>query len=503
MPTRSRIRRLASETAVYGVSSIVGRLINFLLFPYYSNAFAPDEYGPVIVLYAAFVFLNIVYQHGMESSYLKYASDQDNTADGRSTVFTTATLSVVMVMGVCTLLMLGFRSAFADLIGLDTRYLYLIGWAAGILALDALVIVPFADLRLRNRPWMFAGIRMVNIAVNVGLNIWLISGLGMGVEAILIANAAASAVTLLLLLPFMAVRMAPAIDPGLWKGMLAFGLPFVPGGLGYALTERINIFFLERMPADRVLALYESMRTNTDLAERAAENGPGVYTDFIVGAYGGIIKLAVLMALFVQMFRYAWQPFFLQRQHDDDAPELFGRVFLILTAVLAGVFLAVSFLANDLVAVPLPGGRHLIAPAYWMGLTIIPVALLGYFFQGWYYHFSSGAYIRDKTRYFLHATLAGSAVALLVNALFVPTYGMMAAAFATTAAYATMAMVLLVLVRRHYQVAYGWMRTAALVVSAGALFAVWEMVPAADGILPEVVLLAVFAAVAAVVLRGK
>jgi O-antigen/teichoic acid export membrane protein len=488
---KGRIRQLASDTAVYGISSIVGRLVNFLLFPLYSHVFLPDAYGPIIILYAAFVFLNIVYQHGMESAYLKFASDEGG--GGRSTAFTTAMLSVGGVMLVCTALMLTLQGPFAALIGLEARHLHLLGWAAAILALDALAIVPFADLRLQNRPWTFAGVRLVNIAVNVGLNLWLLLGLEMGVEAILMANAAASAVTVLLLVPVMTNRMAWRTDGALWKRMLAFGLPFVPGGLGYALTERINIFFLERMDASRIIELYGDHFTDPGLAQRAAELGPGVYTEYVVGTYGGMIKLAVLMALFVQMFRYAWQPFFLQRQRDPDAPELFGKVFFLLTWMLGAVLLAVSFLADDIVSMPLPGDRYLIGPAYWMGLSIIPVALLGYFFQGWYYHFSAGAYIRERTRWFLHATLAGSVVAVAVNALFVPTYGMMAAAAGTAAAYATMALVLLWLVRPVYPVPYAWGRVGTLLALGVGLFAVWAHVPGADGLLPELGLIAVYA----------
>lgn len=488
---KGRIRQLASDTAIYGVSSIVGRLVNFLLFPLYSHVFQPDEYGPIIVIYAAFIFLNVIYQHGMESAYLKFASDEEG--GGRSAAFTTAMLSVGGVMVACTALMLLFQVPFAALIGLGDRYLHLLWWAAAILALDALAIVPFADLRLQNRPWTFAGVRFANIAINVGLNLWLILGLDLGVEAILMANAAASAVTLLLLVPVMTHRMAAHTDRALWRRMLAFSLPFVPGGLGYALTERINIIFLEKMDASRVIELYGDRIIDPGLVERALEFGPDVYTDYVVGTYGGIIKLAVIMALFVQMFRYAWQPFFLQRQRDVDAPELFGKVFFLLTWMLGAVLLAVSFLADDIVALPLPGGRYLIEPSYWMGLSIIPVALLGYFFQGWYYHFSAGAYIKERTKWFLHATLAGSVVAVAINALFVPTYGMMAAAAGTSAAYATMALVLLWLVRPVYQVAYAWGRVLMLLALGVGLFVVWAVVPGADTLLPELGLIVVYA----------
>jgi O-antigen/teichoic acid export membrane protein len=489
-----RIRQLASETAVYGVSSIFARAVNFLLFPFYSNVFAPDVYGPIIVVYAAFVFLNILYQYGMESAYLKYAADAPGT-EARTRAFSTAVTSLGLTsVALSALLVLG-RDAAGPVIGLEPQFRHLLGYAAVILLLDTLAVVPYAELRLSNRPWYFAFVHTMSVLVNVALNLWLILGAGMGIEAILVANVAASAVAVALLGPVFARNLRPRFDRAGWRAMLRFGLPFVPGGLGYALTERVNIFFLERMPADRVLALYgDAMPAST----RAAIDGGDVHAaaEYVVGAYGGMVKLAIFMALAVQMFRFAWQPFFLQRARDEDAPELFGRVFLVLTAGVLLVLLGVSFFARELVSIPLPGGRHLVAESYWVGLVIVPIALVGYAFQGWYYHFSAGAYLTETTRYFVPCTLAGSAVAVVVNAVFVPVYGMTAAAWATTAAYAVMALLLLALVRRRYAVAYPWGRVLPLVALAAAMLVAWLAVPALQVWWAELAMVGVFGAAA-------
>lgn len=495
MSSGSRIRRLASETAVYGISSVVGRLINFLLFPLYSQVFPPDVYQPVVILYAAFIFLNILFQHGMESSYLKFASDLEERT-GRSSAFSTALASVAVIsLGLSTLIWLA-PEPVSRLMELDVRYLPLVAWGGWILLLDALAVVPFADLRLQNRPWVFAGIRLANITVNVGLNLLFIFVLEWGIASVLLANVAASGISLLLLSPTIWTRITFP-DATLWRRMIRFGLPFIPGGLGYAVTERINVFFLARMDPQTAQSLYQlTPESHPNLYARAVEQGPIVFTEFIVGTYGGIIKLAVLMALFVQMFRYAWQPFFLQHQKDDDAPALYGKVFSILTLVLLCAFLGISFLADELVRLPLPGGRTLIASSYWLGLPIIPIALVGYLFQGWYYHFSAGAYIKDVSRYFLHATLAGSILALLLNALLVPTYGMWAAAAATSAAYGLMSLTLLLLVRGKYSVPYQWGRTGLAVGAAGALYMTWYWMEALQQWWVELILVALFVVVA-------
>ncbi|MDX1740857.1 MAG: polysaccharide biosynthesis C-terminal domain-containing protein, partial [Rhodothermales bacterium] len=373
-------------------------------------------------------------------------------------------------------------------IGIEERWFHLIYYAVAILTLDTLGVVPFAELRLANRPLMFAGIKLANIITNVGLNIILIVGMGWGIEAIFVANLAASGLSLLLLSPLYARLLRPQLHVGLWKKMLAFGLPFLPGGLGYALTDRVNLFFLGRMSRDDVLRLYGDDIDTVQLAERASQaaeqlvNGgrevtsqvaDAVYGQYVAGAFGTIWKLGIFMMLLVQMFRFAWQPFFLQHAEDEDARALFARVFTLFTVTALFVLLAISFLAQELVAIPLPGGRTLIERSYWLGIGLVPIALLAYFFQGWYYNFSAGAYIQNKTRYFVHSTLAGGVVAIALNAAFVPSYGMVAAAWSTAAAYAVMALVLGTLVYRHYPLPYEWPRVVSALLLGGALFAVW------------------------------
>ena len=498
----TRIRKLASETAVYGVSSIFGRLINFLLFPFYSNVFPPDVYGPVVVLYAAFVFLNIFYQYGMESAYLKYAAAADSMSD-RSDTFSTAVLALLGTSILFSAAFLFFRQPVGAILGLEQQSLPLLYYAAGILLLDTLAVVPYAELRLENRPWRFAIVRTAGIGVNIALVLSLILGADMGIEAIFIANLIASAVSLLMLIPVFASRFRLRIRRALLKELLVFGLPFVPGGLGYAVSERVNIFFLERLPADRVLELYGGDPAIQALSERAEAYGPSVYAEHIVGVYGGIVKLAIVLALVVQMFRYAWQPFFLQHDRDEDSPALFARVFTLLTAVLLFVYLAVSFFAVELVSFPLPKGRTLIAPAYWLGLSIIPIALLGYVFQGWYYHFSAGAYIRKHTRYFVSCTLAGSTLAVILNILFVPKYGMAAAAWATSVSYAVMSIMLFLLIRRVYAVPYDWKRVLLLAAAAGIAFAAWFNLPVLQVWWAEALLLAGYTVVAWLAAGGR
>ncbi|NBB85409.1 MAG: oligosaccharide flippase family protein [Bacteroidetes bacterium] len=509
-----RIKQLASETAIYGVSSIVGRMLNFLLFPFYSHVFPPEAYGVLSIVYAAFIFFNIVYQYGMESAYLKYATDAPDRR-ARQQVFSTVSWSLLVTsLGLGALLLLG-RVPVASAIGLEQQWTWLLYYVALILLLDTLAIVPFAELRLQHRPWRFAIIRLLNVSVNIGLNLYLILGLGMGIEAVFLANAIASGVTVVLLLPQYAAQLRLCFDRQVWRKLLRFGLPFIPGGLGYAIADRVNLFYLKRLDGDTVQALYgdaldtERLQAQAEAAARGVAEGHdkispevgqqmldaanAVYGSYVVGVFNGVLKLAILMMLLMQMFRFAWQPFFLQRASDPDARRLFARIFTLLTAAGLLVFLGVSFFARELVAIPLPGDYELINPRYWMGLFIVPVALIGYLFQGWYYVFSAGAYLTEKTRYFVHCTLAGATVALIANAVLVPTFGMLGAAWATTLAYATMALMLLLIVQRFYYVPYEWGRVGGMFGLAVGLYGAWELVPTLQHPLVEVSLLGVFA----------
>lgn len=458
----SRLRKLASETAIYGLSSILGRVLNFLLVPLYTHVLTRADNGVLTLVYGAFVFLNILFSHGMESAYLKFAAGDEGRARQR-TVFTTATVSLLSASFLLGGLFLLVPSTLAWIAGLEGAAGVvpgrIVALAVAILVLDALAVVPFAELRLAGRAKAFALARFAGILVNIGMTVWLLVGLDRGVTAVFEANVVASAITLVLLLPVYAdvVRRngeggAVRVDRGLWRELLAFGLPFIPGGLGYAVTERASLFGLEKLRAG-------------GLAE--------------AGLFGQSWKLGVFMMLVVQMFRFAWQPFFLQHARDTDAKPLFARVFTVVHAILVAVLLGVSFFAFEVATLPLPGGRTLIAETFLPGLVVVPLSLLAYLLQGWYYVFSAGLYIEKQTRYFVHATGAGSVAAVVATVLLVPRMGIVGAGWANVAGYGVMAFVLLWRAQRTYPIPFDWRRVGLTSAIGGALFALWSGVEAA------------------------
>ena len=471
MAFQSRIKKLASETAIYGVSTIIGRLVNYLLVPLYLGFFEPELYGIVGFVYMSFLILNHVFQHGMESAYLKFASG--NEARGRAQqVFSTATWSLLGVSVVLSGLILLFRMPLSDLVSIGPNWAHLWYYAVVILTMDALSIVPFAELRLQNRPLNFAAIKLCNILINVGLNLWLIVGMKQGIEAIFISNMVASAGTFLLLIPLYSRLLRGSFDAPMWKQLMAFGLPFIPSGLSYAFVDRVNLFFLGRMEGEDVLRLYSDVIPAATL-ESVEEMGEVVLGQYVGGIFNGVWKLGVFMMLVVQMFRFAWQPFFLQHAEDDDAPALFSRVFTVFTAGSLFVLLGVAFYVDILVAIPTPLGGTLIPDEYWFALYLVPIAMVGYFFQGLYFNFTAGAYIEKKTSYFVTCTFAGAAVSLGINIFLIPVYGMMAAAWASAIAYAVMAVTLGIIVGRFYPVPYDWWAVGKIGILAVGLYFIW------------------------------
>lgn len=469
----SRLKKLASDTAVYGLSSIFGRVLNFLLVPLYTQVFAPGAYGIVGLVYAAFTFLNILFTYGQESAYLKHAAGEEGRARV-SNVFSTATLSLLgssVLLGGLFLLVPDLLAWASGLEGGGSGVvpLRLVAYAVGILVLDTLTVVPYAELRLAGRARWFAAGQLASILVNIGLNLWWVLGLRWGVEAVFAANLASSAAKLVWVLPLYARHFRVRFDRTLWRELLAFGLPFVPGGLGYALVERASLFGMQHLL-------------------------PSGESTAAVGLFNATWKLGVFMMLVTQMFRYAWQPFFLQHARDADARPLFARIFTLVHALLAFALLAVAFFVEEIATVPLPGGRTLIGAAYLPGLVVVPLALLAYLLQGWYYVFSAGLYIEKQTKYFAHATFAGAAAAVAATFVLVPRFGLVGAGWVNVLGYAVMAAVLYRYAQRAYAVGWDWPRVVGTSALASLLFIAWALVPALRVWWIEALLLLVFAA---------
>lgn len=419
---------------VYGLSSVLARLLNFLLLPFYTHYLPAGEYGVVAAAFAYVAFLNILFQYGMDQAYLRFASEGEGRDSLSTPVWSLAATSLLF----SAILHLA-AVPLASLAGLSGRE-DLVRLCAWILALDALAIIPFAELRLKHRAWLFAGIKTFNIAVNLSMNIALVAGLGLGVRGVFLASLTASAATLALLGPVLAARLRAAFDRPLWARMLRFSLPLVPAGLGSMAVQVI----------DRPILL-----SLTDART--------------VGIYQANYRLGIFMMLVVNMFDQAWRPFYLQKAKDADSGAVFGRVFTYYLSAAAWITLALSLFIPDLARFPILG-RPIIHEAYWGGLGLVPIVLSAYLLDGCYMNFMASILLSKRTELLVWITLLGAAVNVAANLILIPHWGMLGAAWATFAAYAAMAAALFVLARRVHPIPYEWGRVLHLAaVLAGAL----------------------------------
>jgi len=430
----SSLRALAGQTAAYGLSTIIGRTLNYLLVPLYTRLFLPEAYGVVTDLYALVAFLNVVYSYGMETAYFRRANEKGDHA--YSTAFWSLTLSSL----VFTSLIIAGAYPIAAALRYPEHQEYVL-WFALILGLDALAVIPFARLRQQQKALRFASYKLINIGLNVGLNLFfllllphwaetaqflsLVNALydpALGVGYIFLSNLIANGITLLLLVPTFP-RFRGQFDPQLWREMFVYGLPLLPAGLAGMVNETF----------DRLLLKYL-------LPGSVAEN---LYQ---VGVYGAVYKLAMLMSLFTQAFRTGAEPFFFQHAKQLGAPQLYARImnYFVLAGglIMAGVMLFMDFV------------KAFIGEAYHGGLGVVPILLLANLMLGIYYNQSVWYKLADKTRYGMWFSLFGAALTIVLNLLLIPYFGYFGSAWATLVVYTAMVVVSYVYGQRHYPVPY-------------------------------------------------
>jgi O-antigen/teichoic acid export membrane protein len=295
----SQIKKLAGQTAIYGLSSIIGRLLNYLLVPLYTRIFDPSAYGVVSEFYAYITFLIVLYTYGMETAYFHFSSKKENNLNVYSNSLSTLTFTSVILSSILIL----FSQSIATTLGYEAHSEYIV-WFALILAFDAITALPFAKLRQENRAKRFALIKIVNISSNIGLNLFFLALLpqitnnnslsvlynpAIGVGYVFIANLISSFITLLFFTSdFKQIKFN--IDKALVKEMLVYAFPLLIAGFAGMINETLDRAILKYLVTDKSTALHQ------------------------LGVYSACYKLSIIMTLFVQTYRYAAEPFFFSQQ---------------------------------------------------------------------------------------------------------------------------------------------------------------------------------------------
>jgi O-antigen/teichoic acid export membrane protein len=431
------IKKLAGQTAWYGISSIAVKFINYLLTPYLTYKLSEAAYGEQSTIYAAIPFLNVVFTYGMETAYFRYGNKDLDEQE----VFSTASFSLIASTALLTGLLLLCRQSVATLLNIQLHPEF-ITWSAWVIALDTLTTLPFARLRFQGRPRKYAFIRVASILVNVGLVYFFFSVLpvkaaaepasffgriydpNIGVGYYIIANIIASACTFLLLLPeFLSIRLR--WSGKLWREMMVYSLPLMIAGFAGMINETF----------DRIMLGWWAPQAT--LEARLQQ----------VGIYSACYKLSLLITMFIQAFRMGAEPFFFQHSKGEDAPKTYARVMKFFVITICIMFLFVMLYLDV--------WKHFIRNRHmWEGLKVVPVLLVANMSLGVYYNLAIWYKLSHNTRAGATITIIGAAITLFVNYFFIPRFGYMACAWATMLCYASMMVISYVWGQRVYPVPY-------------------------------------------------
>lgn len=420
-----KIKELTKDTAIYGISTIIGRFLGFMLVPFYTNvkSISTTDFGIYSNIYAYLAFLNIVFIYGMDAAFMKYASLAEKSE--KKKIFSTTYFFISLTTLALALLLYLLKTPFSQLMEIRDEHTALYSYLIFILILDTLALVPFASLRLERKAGKFTAIKLTNILINLALNFILVLKYKLGIEAIFIANLIASSFSLAALIPDIFKKLVLKIDKDLLMKLLKFGLPYLPASLAAMVVQVID------RPV--VLAMTDSST---------------------LGIYQANYKLGIFMMLFVSMFQYAWQPFFLNNAKVKNAKEIFAKILTLFILVSSLIWIVLTLFVEDFARLEFLPGKSIIGKEYLSGIAIVPIILLGYLFNGVYYNFQAGIYIEEKTKYFPYITGAGALVNVVVNVLLIPLLGIIGAALATLASYIVMAGGLYFLSQKFYKISY-------------------------------------------------
>ncbi|MFH1936884.1 MAG: oligosaccharide flippase family protein [Bacteroidota bacterium] len=489
------IKRLAGQTAIYGIPSILTRFLNYLLVPLYTyGILTPAEYGVVNVFYSYSALLMVILTYGMETAFFRFSE----THPDRKMVFSTGLTSILVSSGLFLILTNLFPSTIATWIDYSQYPVFII-WFAWILALDAIAAIPFAKLRADNRPGRFALVKSVSILSNVFLNLFFLllcpwiykhHGESFGgqlidlfyrpdwtIEYIFISNLIASLVTLVMLLP-QVLRIKWAFDPVLWQRMLIYALPLLIAGMAGIVNETF----------DRLLLRY---LLPSDIAEDQ------------VGIYSACYKIAVLMVLFIQAYRFAAEPFFFAQMKNKDAKEVYARVMDYFVISVSLIFL-VTMLYLDYVFI------YFIGADFRSARNVIPILMMAKLFLGIYFNISIWYKLTGKTMWGALITIAGDIVSVGLNIYWIPRspdhliYGYLGSAWATFFCYATMMLLGYLIGQKYYPIRYNLRKVIGFPLLAASVYIVSRILAVENtlsGILINTSLFILFLAIIAFVER--
>ncbi len=383
----SEMKSLAKDTAIYGLSSIIGKFLNYLLVPLYTYVLArTEDYGIVTNLYAWTALLLVILTYGMETGFFRFANREDRDPN---TVYRTAFLTLLASSTLFAVLCVVFREPIANGMGY-AGHAEFIAMMAVTVAMDAFASIPFAYLRYKKRPILFAALKILFVALNIGFNLLFLVVLKKNdVTYVFVSNIMATAIQTACLLPFTMPRGGRFSWPVL-NEMLRYSLPLLILGVAGIMNQTL----------DRIIFPYLY---------------PGADAQAQLGIYGACFKVAMVMMMFTQAFRYAYEPFVFAKHKDRQSVEAYADAMKYYVIFSLLILLGVIFYLDIF--------RYIISSHYWEGLKIVPVVLWTYVFQGVYFNLSFWYKLTDETRWGAYFSLIGLVITLVLQIVGVPRIG--------------------------------------------------------------------------------
>ncbi len=437
----SLVKKLAGETVLYGLSSIVGRMLNFILTFIYARVFSTAENGVLNELYAYVGFLIVIFSYRMESAFFRYGTPVED----RSKVYSTGLISLFGSTLLITTAFFLFAQPLADVLEYSDHVNY-IRWFALVLAFDCLAELPFARLRLEQRPKRFVAGKLINIGVNIFFNVfWLIvcpwaarHGIDWvyyvwspdwGVSSVFMANLISSVATMVYLLPQIRGGLKDGFDAALWRKMIWYAAPLIivqfAGIVNQMLDRTMLKWLLPGTPKENLSEL---------------------------GIYGNNYKLAMLITIFTQAYRYAAEPFFFRHAGEANAQKIQAEATkwftIAATTGMAGVLLFLDL------------AKYFLGELYFSGLKVVPILLMANVLLGVYYNLSVWYRLKDKTMLGAWISIAGALITVVLNIVLVPRIGYIGAAWTALATYSFMCVVTWATSLKYYPVPYQFGRMA-------------------------------------------
>jgi len=424
----STLKRFFQDTIIYGFATVLPRLMNFILVPLHVTALSTVGYSVNTTFFVWAAFFNVILTYGMETAFFRFFSNSDKKQQVFSTAFISLTVTTVLFFIIVFL----FRDYLIGLVDLSPKYFNML---LAILALDTLVVVPFAYLRASNRPIKFAGIKIFNIVIVVLVNyffLWLVPEYPSlvpdfvldrysstdQVQYIFLANLLASGVTFLILLPYF-FRSKIEFQFDIFKQMWKYGWPIMIAGIAFVINEMLDKILLKEM-----------------------------ISEDIMGAYAGCYKLAIFMTIFVQAFRMGAEPFFFNHSKNENAKETYANI-LNYFVIFGSLILLVMVVFLDLFKILIIPN-----PDYWVTISVVPIILLANLFLGIYHNLAVWYKLTDRTKAGMYISIIGAFITIVMNIILIPVIGFMASAYTTLAAYGAMMFISFYFGRKYYPVPY-------------------------------------------------